>query len=186
MKYLLIQSVLISILFAGCMSDNLISESPSPVDGSKLVWLTVSDNQSMKTETEVVISKTINGNSGGKITINEVIGKTEVTGTLTVPAGGYPGNQNITIKLNDTWLYQVYTPSPFLFRNPLILNLTYKNVDLSDTDAKSVGFYFLSENGTYYKADYDSIIYDPLNQTIGIVGAKIPHFSRWGWAKIEE
>jgi hypothetical protein len=186
MKNLLILSVLISILLAGCMSDNMISESPSPMDGKKLVWLTISDDQSMQTETEVVISKVINGNSGGKIIINEVIGKAEVSGSLVVPQGGYPGNQDITIRLNDSWLYQVYTPTPFTFRNPLILNLTYKNVDLANTDPKTLGFYFLNENGTYYMAEYDSLIYDPLNRTIGIVNARIPHFSRWGWAKIEE
>jgi hypothetical protein len=186
MKNLLILSVLISVLIAGCMTDNLVTEGPPAVDGQKLVWLTFSDNGPMRTETEVVISKVINGNSGGKIIINEVLGKVEITGTLTVPAGGYPGNQNISVTLNDNFLYQIYKPSPYVFRNALILNLTYKNIDLSATEVKKVGFYFLSENGNYYRAECDSQIYDTENRTIGIVGAKIPHFSRWGWAKVED
>jgi hypothetical protein len=184
MKKILILSVLVSLLFAGCMTDTLITEDPAAA-GQKLVWLSISDN-SMQTEAEVVISKLINGNQGGKIVFSELLGKIQISGTLTVPPGGYPGNQNISITLNDGCLYQVYNPSPFVFRSPVLLDLLYKNVNLTGIDIKKVGFYFLSENGSYYKAEYDSLIFDSENRTIGIVGAKIPHFSRWGWAKIEE
>jgi hypothetical protein len=185
MKKILILSALISILLAGCMSDNLITENPVVQGDQKLTWLKISDNP-LQVEAQTVLSKVINGNSGGKITINEIIGGIEITGALTVPAGSYPGNQNISITLNDSWLYQVYSPSPYVFRSSLILDLQYKNVNLSNIDPATVGFYFLSENGTYYQAQYDSLIYDPESGTIGIVKAKIPHFSRWGWAKVDD
>jgi hypothetical protein len=184
MKNLLILSILFSLLFAGCVTENLITEEPAAT-GQNLVWLNISDN-SIKTEAEVVITKSINGNQGGRLLFNELIGKVEISGSLTVSPGAYSGNQNISVTLNDGYLYQVYKPSPFVFRSPLILNLLYKNVDLSGIDVNKVGFYFLSENGTYYKADYDSLIFDVEKRTIGITGAKIPHFSRWGWAKSEE
>jgi hypothetical protein len=184
MKKILILTFLISSLFAGCMTDS-INNSPVAVDGQKLVWLTVSDN-AMKTEAEIVVSKTINGSQGGKLTINESVGKVQVSGTLTIPQGSYPGNQTISIAINDISLYQVYTPSPYVFRIPLVLDLVYKNVQLSVTDPNQIAFYYLSDDGNYYRAQYDSLIYDSENRTIGVLGAKLPHFSRWGWAKVEE
>jgi hypothetical protein len=184
MKKILILSAVISLLLAGCMTDNMVTDNPVTQNNQKFTWLQVSDN-SMHVEGEKVIAKVINGNSGGRIVINELIGNIGISGSLTIPAGAYPGNQNISVSINDSWLYQVYNPSPFLFRNPLILDLKYTNVNLAGIDRDKVGFYFLSENGTYYKASYDSLIFELETGTIGIVNAKIPHFSRWGWAKVD-
>lgn len=167
---------------AGCMSDNLVNTVPQTPGEQNLQWIGSSSSVA-KVESEVTVSKAINGNSGGIISITENLGGIEVKGTLTVPPGAYSGMQNISISFNENQYYQVYTPTPYTFKAPLILDLTYKNVDLNGVDISQVGFYYLGDNGVFYKAKYNSLVYDPDNQTLGIKGAEIPHFSRWGWAK---
>lgn len=184
MKKILILSVFAAIIFAGCMSDNIVNPVPqNNIEGFE--WLANSDNM-LKGEAELTIIRTINGNMGGRITLNELVGKISVTGSLNIPQGAFPGNQNITIVLNDAKFYQEYYPSPYTFRIPLLLNLTYTNADFSTADSRTINFYYMDDNGSIYKAEYDSLIVDPINKILGVVNARIPHFSRWGWAKSTE
>jgi hypothetical protein len=182
MKKILILTVLTAFIFAGCMSDNVVNNIPQNTADQKIEWI-ANSTTGLKPELELTISKTINGNVGGKILIGEKLGNLNISGSLTVPQGAYPGNQNVQITFNDIRFYQVYTPTPYAFRIPLVLNLIYNGLDLTNVDPSKVGFYYLSDNGIYYPAQYDSMIVDQASGTLGIVGAKIPHFSRWGWAK---
>jgi len=185
MKNLLILIVISGLMFAGCMSDNLVNPVPQSSSDQNLQWIQ-NQNNLPKTETELMVSKSINGNQGGKIFINEKLGDILISGSLSILPGAYPGMQNISITFSDLYFYQVYTPTPYYFRIPLVLNLVYKNVDLTGIDPKSVGFYYLGEDNKLYKAKYEAIEVDVINRTLGIVNAEIPHFSRWGWAKSEE
>lgn len=181
MKKIFFLSLLTVFILSGCMSDNIVdpvSSQNSQFPGFQ--WIETPNN-SLKTETELTVNKVINGNLGGRITIDLPLGNVEVYGSLVVPSGAYPGKETISITFNDQKFYQEYYPSPYTFRTPLILNLTYHNVDFS-TDSP-INFYYMDDDGFIYRAQYDALIVDPVNKTLGIVNARLPHFSRWGWAK---
>ncbi len=182
MKKLLIISIFSLFVLAGCTSDDMIVDSPQNTPDQKIEWL-AAPNNFLRSETELTISETVNGNTGSKILVNETLGKIELNGSLTILKGSFQGRENISVTFNEETFFQDYRPSPFVFKIPLILNLIYKNVNLDGTDPSTVGFYFLSDSGVFYKAQYDSLIVNPSTNTLGVIGARIPHFSRWGWAK---
>jgi len=184
MKKILILNIFAGLILAGCAPENPVSLNQNSVD-QKIEWLG-NNSGSLSVETELTLVKTINGSTGGIIEINETLGKISIKGSLTIPGGAFPENQNISISFNDNWYYQEYQPSPLFFRTPLILNLVYKNVSLMTDDPLKIGFYYITDAGKFVKAEYESLLVDPINNTLGITGAKIPHFSRWGWAKSTE
>lgn len=185
MKNILILLVFSLFVLAGCTNDEMIINAPQDAADQSIAWLTANDNH-LKSEFELTISQTINGKTGGKILINEFFGNISANGSLSIPRGAFQGRENISITFNDASFFQDYRPSPIVFNEALILNLVYKNVDLTGTDPSSVGFYYLSDTGVFYKAQYDSIIVNPSTSTLGIIGARLPHFSRWGWAKTDQ
>ena len=69
------------------------------------------------------------------------------------------------------------------FDNPLNLNLTFSGLDLTGVNPSEVNFYYIDPDGNLEIAENDGITVDIANGTLSVKNAKIPHFSRYGFAK---
>ncbi len=139
-------------------------------------------NPGLQIEEQITVCKSINGESGGIFNFNDRPDDIKINGKLSVPTGAYSGNLNICIVMDGQTTFLDFQPS-YDFLNPLFLDLTYKDVDLTGVDPEKLEFYYLSESGLMLPAEYESKVIDFEKGTLKVNKVKIYHFSRYGWAK---
>ena len=61
-----------------------------------------------------------------------------------------------------------------------MLSVEAKNFDLTGFDPNSIKFYYMNDNGIWEEYPVYEIFVDVQWGTIRIIGAQIPHFSRYG------
>ena len=67
-----------------------------------------------------------------------------------------------------------------IFNPPAIIDITASGVDLSGVDPASVNIYYDNqETGQWEVMESDQIVVNQNEGRIEIVGAKLPHFSRY-------
>ena len=107
----------------------------------------------------------------------------QISAKLTIPPYAFNDGESkyFTIEVDEETCSVKFQPSPFVFDQPLIFNLTIRNIDLSEFDESNVDFAYLAEDGSIEKAKYDRIIVDKENGILEVKNAVIPHFSRFGF-----
>lgn len=179
--FLVLVIALVVSFFTSCNLEN--SVTPEIKISEQKSLLIFSEEQSLTSEAALVSEKLINGDLGGIVDIDHNIGRIQIYGSLEVPSGAYTGEQKIKVELNRQYAVQDYSPSPFEFYQPLVLNLEYRNLDLRGIDPKDIDFYYIKDDFTFIKAKYMYIEVDVQAGVLKVVGAELPHFSRYGWAK---
>lgn len=133
------------------------------------------------------ITKVINGLLGGTITLDRVyISKEGRLVTLLVdmviPPLAFIGQREITITIEDSIAVMNCGPS-MNFRRPLIVLQTFSGLDLLNYNTKDIDFGYIGDDGQFYAIPRTAkIINKPLG-LVSIVGAKISHFSKYGWVR---
>lgn len=143
-------------------------------------------NSKLKAEQIFSVSKIVNGNIGDTIDfhfeyLSASNSEVSISGNLIIPAGAFEGNMTFDLLFDQNSAFADFYPSPVNFKVPLSLNLIYTGLNLKGIETDNIDFYYLNDNKTLYEiANKKSIIVDTKNGSISIIGAEIPHFSRWG------
>jgi hypothetical protein len=142
----------------------------------------------LNTETQISVSKEIDGSEGGNITLfNSYISQQGNTVTLSInldiPKKAFDGVRTITIIADDQYAVLDCNPS-MVFNKSLSLDFSYLGIDPSDLNLsnKHIGFFYLDNNGTFQPVSNSGVIVNPLNGQLSVKNAKIDHFSRYGWS----
>ncbi|MHB1686711.1 MAG: hypothetical protein ACYCVH_04970 [Ignavibacteriaceae bacterium] len=184
MKKILLALFTLSLFYFGC-SDLGTNVNPSPVASSSKTAIKLPAKTSASIEGVFSASKLIAGNKGGSLELHNgyssVRGNVTVDAELSIPAGAYKGVKNITMQVGDDAAID-FSPS-MVFDAPLTLTLKFTGVNLLGVDPSSVNFYYFAPDGSTQLVNNDGIIVDTQSGTLEIINAKLPHFSRYSWAK---
>ena len=184
-KILAAALILIAGTYFGC-SDNITSTEPSLKTASSVSWIALSKNSALAKEGNLSVSEKIVGNKGGDLSLSGSYpgagyNTVYVNAELTVPKRAYHGAKTLTMEIGDDAVVDLYPQ--MTFDNPLNLNLTFSGLDLTGVNPSEVNFYYIDPDGNLEIAENDGITVDIANGTLSVKNAKIPHFSRYGFAK---
>ncbi len=189
MKNLIFVLLLGVLITFGCSNNNSIT---NPVVGQKnqKSWIKLPPTAGLKTETQYTEGAWITANKGGNVQLNKVVniepfGQLNMVAKLTVPPDAFHGVDSLyfTVILDDETCTATFTPSPYVFDEPLEFDLTYNGVDLTGVDPDSVGFAYLAEDGEIVNADYDQLTVHVDQGKISVKNAVLHHFSRYGFVR---
>ena len=107
--------------------------------------------------------------------------KVTMAATLEIPKGAYEGELTFDLIFDLENLAVELYPSPFTFDIPVILDLKFSGVDLSDINEDELTFNYL--DGEEEDLEIKKIKINKKKGSLVIQGAKIPHFSRYGWSR---
>jgi len=184
MKRFFLLLVLFSVGFWGC------SESTNPIDPVKnethKSFLKVSPNASMslmKTE----VSQDIDGARGGIVFIRldseNDNGESQygARGWLYFPRGSFEGTQTIGVAIAEDMAALDFSPSGLQFDKPARLTVKFSGVEIGADD--DIDFMYIDENGNLAPVEYRRLIVNRWLGWVIVVGAKLDHFSRYGFTK---
>ena len=129
---------------------------------------------------------TINSDKGGKVYLNHKWKNNNnensiLRATLDIPRGAFENELTFEIIFDlENYAVELY-PSPFKFNKPILLNLKFENVDLTNFDPEAFVFDYL--DGEQENLKYRSIEVDLETNSVVIIGAELNHFSRYGWTR---
>ena len=139
------------------------------------------------------VSKEINGSTGGQVQMfNYYITASGlpffISIRLDIPKNAFTGTQTITMILDDEYAYIHFYPE-MEFNKDLILNQYFQGIDLiqfTGNYQQDMDFVYIDDDGELELIEKNSVT---LNNIVGLVkiqGARIPHFSRFGWIRMQE
>ena len=177
-----ITTIAISLFLAfGCTEQMSVN---TPVDNStkKVDWLTINTDHGLSVEGTKTWTKSVNGANGATFSSTKSLCEyTSAYVKIQVPAGAFTGTKTISATLNCETLYADFAPTPMTFNTPVYYTVEYRGVDLSGIDPTNLDFYYIDGYGNMVKATYDEIYVDVANNILGVVNARLPHFSRYGF-----
>ena len=129
---------------------------------------------------------TINSEKGGKVYLkhkwkNENNELAKLTAVLDIPEGAFSGDLTFEIIFDlENYAVELY-PSPYKFGKPLLLDLIFENVDLTNFDPNVFVFDYL--DGEQENIKYKSIDIRLDQGSVRVREAELNHFSRYGWTR---
>ena len=145
-----------------------------------------------------VVSKVINGRIGGIIQLSAIykidipfykrknfdLKTVTVSATLIIPPGAFDGTREITL-IDDYKTTSIYCYPGISFNKSLHLNLIFTGLDLTELGFTNdnVKFGYIDENGTVETCINDGITLDQLKGAVGVINARIDHFSRYAFCR---
>ena len=145
-----------------------------------------------------VVSKVINGRIGGVILLSAIykidvpfskrrnfdLKIVTVSATLIIPPGAFQGTREITL-IDDYKTTSIYCYPGMSFNKSLHLNLIFTGLDLTELGFTNdnVKFGYIDENGTVETCINDGITLDQLKGAVGVINARIDHFSRYAFCR---
>ena len=191
--------ILLSIFFMiGCQDDTTILEpqqSSEIIDLDKMSLQKGGNNYSnllydlgQVSDYNVKASKRflIDGKVGGDVFItitwlNKQNEEVRLKAVLNIPPNAYQGSIkfDMIFDLNehDIELY----PSPFTFNKPVSLDLIFRNVKLGKYRDQDLIFNYVDDLNETVEHEYSKINFK--TRTLIVRGAKLNHFSRYGWTR---
>jgi hypothetical protein len=186
MKKLILILLLLIFTLPGCFTDSSVSpEFAGKAVKNQQTWLQLDDINSAILQKEVTVVQEIDGKAGGTIDYNLNVANISINGSLSFPKKSFEGIMDISAKFSNQSTTQSFGPSPFTFSKTLILTLEYKGLNLKNLVPTAIDFYYIDNTGQFQKAEYSSITVDVEAGILKVVDARINHFSRWGWAKVD-
>jgi hypothetical protein len=189
MKFYLLIPVLAIFIFAGCAKENSIMGPQSSQVQSKSQWIKISKTSSLSVENTYTVSKSIDGNKGGIVSLSKVFQNDGnwalVTAKLTIPKGAYSGTKIISYTVNTESAGIEFSPNNISFDKNLSLDLIFTGVDISGYDASKLVFSYLDGN-SIVPATFSYVNANIAQGLLVVLGAQISHFSRYGWSTIDD
>ncbi|MBU1680036.1 MAG: hypothetical protein KKD86_14495 [Bacteroidetes bacterium] len=182
MKKALALLAVASLLFFGC-AENSSVVGPEQSSSSEVVKLSSQSTGKYQNniQSDYSVSELIDGAEGGKIKFS--FDDDDIKGDLKIPGGAFDSEQEITITISSSEAVIDFGPSPFSFNKNLEFSITYKGVELNPSDEKNLKFVYFDGNGQQTDVDYEKIKVDVRKGELGIKGAKLEHFSRYGFVR---
>ncbi|HVO73189.1 MAG TPA: hypothetical protein VMT35_04140 [Ignavibacteriaceae bacterium] len=166
------------------------SDPVGPVDttaADEPNWIALPSGENSSLEKSVITGEFIWGYQGAVLNINAHYAAytpfhfISIKAKAEIQKNSFEGWTFVTMSINDKYGVTTFSPEQ-TFSKPVIYNLTIKGLDLSAIDPPTVQFVYMAPDGQYQKAEYDRLIVDKGTGTLQVVNAKIPHFSRYGFA----
>jgi hypothetical protein len=188
-KYITI-IVLFALFVVGCTDEsNMLSPVGTSENNSEIVtspnWITLPADLNKALKKDITVGKTIYGDQESLLEINTgyaggPFGWISITANARFQRYSFTGQRYVTMSINDDFGTASFSPSG-TFEKPVIYNLTIMGIDLNNVDPSKVSFVYMSPDGNYYKAKYQSIYVEKQSGKLQIINAELPHFSRWGF-----
>jgi hypothetical protein len=189
MKKILILLVLAGIIFAGCTDIKLNSVNQPEKGMYKLI--PIPGKAGLSAETVYTTTSIIDGSAGGTMTMNaSYLGddgqQVTLNLTMTIPAGAFSDVRTITLTADDQYAALICSPA-MVFDKSLLLDYSYTGLNLKSINIPKVknGFYFIPDSGNLEQVESTGYLIDKKSGTLAVSGAKINHFSRFGWSTID-
>jgi len=185
----LVSIILLSLFFmVGCQDDNSILEPTNDLsDFSLNKGRRILDykNKDLDDFSDFLSNYNIVlGYTGGDIPFNyDAPNGFSVEGNITIPEGAYFGLKQFSVEFDMESYSAHFYPSPTVFDVPLILDMKFSELDLTGVDPDVIAFSYIGLDGILETAECKSIRVDVKKGTLEVVGAKLPHFSRYGWTR---
>lgn len=143
-----------------------------------------SKNRTSSIKTKMSKNFTVDGSKGATLMVShrwKSKGKrVKLSAKLKIPRNAFQGELNFDMIFDlENYALELY-PSPYKFDQPVILDLTFKNVDFSKLDISKPDFIYLDGEE---EMKYKNIKFDPEKGIIDVKGAELHHFSRYGWTR---
>ncbi|MBN1302479.1 MAG: hypothetical protein JW995_14775 [Melioribacteraceae bacterium] len=168
MKKILLLFTVAIISFTACSDQSSLT---APEQGTEKGWVSFSNSLS-KVDAQYV-EKDIDGARGGIITFRY--------GYLLIPRGAFEGTRTITLDINNNEAYVDFGPD-MTFDKPLKFTIIYRDVDLSGIDESGVQFGYM-DGSDFVPVNYSNIIVNKKAKVLGVIGAELEHFSRFGFLR---
>lgn len=203
MKKVLLTIMATLFIIVGCQDNSLLLEPTNDnMDASVLnkgrvildrsldddVDLRLLDDFSDETNYKVKYTEnfTVDGKKGGRLSIKhswkDASGSpVSLTAELIIPRKAFEGVENFDMIFDlENYSMELY-PSPFEFDIPVEFSMYFYGLDLSAFAGAELDFNYLDgeqEDLEYYYKDVDFT-----NGNLVVWGAKLHHFSRYGWVR---
>jgi len=188
MKYLVVITILAALILSSCAKESSVV-GPQQQQQVKNEWVKINRSSSLSTENTYTASKSIDGSKGGTISLSQSFMNNGnwalVTATLTIPKGAFTGTKVISYTVNTDLGGIEFFPSPATFNKTLNLDLVFTGVDLSGYKQNHLAFAYLDQN-QIIPAAFEYTNANIANGLLVVLGAQITHFSRYGWATIDD
>jgi hypothetical protein len=181
MKKRILAILSVMFLIIGCSDDNSILEPnynnietlDKSKSGSSNIKSKYSKNFSINAQNERMLKVSHKWvNSKGE--------KIKLSAKLHIPENAFEGVLKFDMIFDfDNYALELY-PSPFVFDKPVSLDLSFSGIKLTEEDIQNLNFTYLDGSE---EIEYDSIEINKDNGTLKVIGAKLKHFSRYGWTR---
>lgn len=166
------------------------SDTVGPVDvqeGNEPNWIVIPSAENKSLEKEIFTGKWVCGDSKSVLRLKEFyLASTpfrfvRISARAEFQKNSFEGCTFITMSVNDRFGITTFSPDCD-FSKPVIYNLTISGIDLSGINPETVKFVYMAPDGQYYPAECDQLRADPKLGLLQVVNARLPHFSRYGFA----
>lgn len=185
MKRIISTFAILLVLAFGCTDQINITSPEQPAQIQNPNWIALPQQDGFGIEQSFSISKNIDGDEGGSIILSKsYISSSENTVTIYskayFPENAFIGTRFVTMSVDDATCTVTFSPS-MVFSKPVVYNVTYTGIDLSNINPATVKFAYLAPDGTVQYPSHSGILVDQSTGTLRVNNAKIPHFSRYGF-----
>lgn len=196
-KYFLLL-VIAGLVLSGCNSENSLVDpiqSNSNIEKSKplvietgFLDLPVMKQTGNNVASNLTDAALIYGNKGGELEVEGKFGISksgvvEVHGVLDIPQGAFKGFKILSMSADKGSTSVTFGPSGSYFDKSLLLDLEYNGLNLDGVDISKIKFAYLSSDGIYSIVPNDGIQVDVKKGKLEVHGARIDHFSRFGFVR---
>ena len=175
MKKLITTITILLFLIIGCMDQTGITSPDNNIS--------ITENAALLKP--ITVSKEINGAAGGFITLGSLEQAKNgqcVYSYMYFPAGSFSGTKTITISLDPNKLTGTFSPG-MVFNKPVLFSALFTGVDLNGTNGSAFNFVYVAPNGQQTIIPNSFLYIDKEKGVLGIMGAQLPHFSRYAFVK---
>lgn len=192
MKKVVLLAVVLAFVGFGCSDNGTNPESTNTLTNSvmhekQFIPLPAPVDPNLSVEKWFFAGSWIDGSEGGEIELGKSYhsktGEVEVEADLDIPEGAFEGSEFIFFFINDTYGTVDFFPG-MAFDKELTFDLKFDGVNLSEIDnPDEISFAYLADDGSIVEVEYKSLKVDVKHGKISVKGAKIQHFSRFGFVK---
>jgi hypothetical protein len=186
MKKLTSTIAMLLLLAFGCTDQTNITSPEQSVQTQEPNWIALPQGTGLQVNQIFSVSKNIVHKDGGTMSLNASYqggnyGTVTITSTLFFPKACEPGKGQVyTMSHDDSYCVTTFGP-PTDFDKELTFNITYTGVNLTGINPSTVKFAYIAADGSVQYAVNDGIIVNLATGKLGVINAKIPHFSRYGF-----
>jgi len=182
MKKLITTIAMLLLFVVGCTDQTNITSPEQSVQTQEPNWIALPQASGLQVNEVASTSKNIDGSRGGHIALNARLcnGTVVLKSDLEFPAASFSGSVNFTVTHDPAICVSTFGPE-FVFNNNLIFNISYTGLDLNGINPSTVKFAYIAANGSVQYAENDGIVVDLATGKLGVINARIPHFSRYGF-----
>jgi len=198
MKYFLYTFLLSIIIFYGCEQSSgpiieppagfqKIISDPGGISNDKYELLTLPVRSPIYNDSVFTVTKLINGLLGGIITLDRTYISADgrlvtMLVELVIPPLSFNGQDSLTLTI-DSCFAAIHCGPGMNFNQPLVMLQTFTGLELSKYNTEDIDFAYINDNGSIEEVDHSAVIVIKATGTVTVVGAHIPHFSKYGWVR---